>query len=133
MVQQRYLLQFREVNHLMGKKSRYYHQCRAIRQVNHCPCTDVTLDTLTYFQTDGKRTSRASDPAFLMALRQPGDAYDILAILQSNSPPSSSRKCIPFPSQYFHILHDAHSPVFIQLRLRYIRNPLFHISTKLSL
>ena len=31
--------------------------------------------TETYLQTDGKRTSRASDTAFLMALRQPGDAY----------------------------------------------------------
>ena len=32
----------------------------------------------TYFQTAGKRTSRTSDPAFLMPLRQPGDAYNIL-------------------------------------------------------
>ena len=28
-----------------------------------------------YFQTDGKRTSRASDPAFLFARRNCGDAY----------------------------------------------------------
>lgn len=34
--------------------------------------------TETYFQTDGKRTSRASDPAFLLALRQPGDAYQLI-------------------------------------------------------
>ena len=33
--------------------------------------------TETYFQTAGKRTSRANDPAFLMLLRHPGDAYRI--------------------------------------------------------
>ena len=37
--------------------------------------------TETYFQTDGKRTRRASDPAFLMSLRQPGDAYNVITYL----------------------------------------------------